>query len=222
MIFLVDMHPLLSLSKPSHGRWCGILESCYSTKRRYVPSSSSISKHFVIRFQSALDTESERIVQEALDRASQGRTTIVIAHRLSTIRNADKICVINKGTIIEEGKRDVQRQQESVGSENSSLGNHQTLMEQKGNYYNLVQAQALPSKKTGDEDDDDEEEGTVPGALSRTLSLSDRQSSIHEKSPEKKHVEDGIEVQSASSTVIYDSLSLATDDHGINRSTAFQ
>lgn len=70
-------------------------------------------------------------------------------------------------------------------------------MEQKGNYYNLVQAQNLSSKKTGDEDDDDdhEEEGTVPGALSRTLSLSDRQSSIHEKSPEKKNVEDGIEVR---------------------------
>ena len=56
-----------------------------------------------IRFQSALDTESERIVQDALDRASQGRTTIVIAHRLSTIRNANKIFVINKGTVIEEG-----------------------------------------------------------------------------------------------------------------------
>jgi ABC-type multidrug transport system fused ATPase/permease subunit len=44
------------------------------------------------------------VVQDALDRASQGRTTIVIAHRLSTIRNASKIIVLNKGAIIEEGK----------------------------------------------------------------------------------------------------------------------
>jgi ABC-type transport system involved in Fe-S cluster assembly fused permease/ATPase subunit len=45
------------------------------------------------------------VVQDALDRASQGRTTIVIAHRLSTIRNASKIIVLNKGAIIEEGKQ---------------------------------------------------------------------------------------------------------------------
>ena len=45
----------------------------------------------------ALDTESEKIVQEALDRAREGRTCIVIAHRLSTIRSADKIAVLNKG-----------------------------------------------------------------------------------------------------------------------------
>ena len=45
------------------------------------------------------------MVQDALDRASQGRTTIVIAHRLSTIKNASKIIVIGKGSVIEEGKR---------------------------------------------------------------------------------------------------------------------
>lgn len=52
---------------------------------------------------SALDTESERLVQEALDRASEGRTTIVIAHRLSTIRNVDKIFVMVDGKIVESG-----------------------------------------------------------------------------------------------------------------------
>jgi ABC-type multidrug transport system fused ATPase/permease subunit len=51
-----------------------------------------------------LDTESERVVQDALDRASKGRTTIVIAHRLSTIKNASKIVVMNKGVVVEEGK----------------------------------------------------------------------------------------------------------------------
>lgn len=53
---------------------------------------------------SALDTESERLVQEALDHLMQNRTTIVIAHRLSTIRNADLICVMHEGQIVERGR----------------------------------------------------------------------------------------------------------------------
>lgn len=52
---------------------------------------------------SALDTESERLVQEALDRLMKDRTTIAIAHRLSTIRNADEICVLHEGKIVERG-----------------------------------------------------------------------------------------------------------------------
>ena len=52
---------------------------------------------------SALDTESERLVQEALDRLMKNRTTLVIAHRLSTIRNADMICVMHEGKIVERG-----------------------------------------------------------------------------------------------------------------------
>ncbi len=52
---------------------------------------------------SALDTESERVVQEALDRLMIGRTSFVIAHRLSTIKNADKIMVLEKGTLAERG-----------------------------------------------------------------------------------------------------------------------
>ncbi len=55
---------------------------------------------------SALDTASEKLVQDALDRLSQGRTTLVIAHRLSTIRNADKIVVIEAGRVVEQGSHD--------------------------------------------------------------------------------------------------------------------
>ena len=67
---------------------------------------------------SALDTESEKIVQEALDKAREGRTSIVIAHRLSTIYNADRIAVIHNGKVIESGT-------------------HSTLMSEKGAYYHL-------------------------------------------------------------------------------------
>lgn len=52
---------------------------------------------------SALDTESERLVQEALERLMSTRTTIAIAHRLSTIKNADEICVLYEGRIVERG-----------------------------------------------------------------------------------------------------------------------
>ncbi|EMD44004.1 P-glycoprotein, putative [Entamoeba histolytica KU27] len=71
---------------------------------------------------SALDSESEKIVQDALDKASKGRTTIVIAHRLSTIQNADKIYVIMRGKIVEQGK-------------------HQELIDLKGFYYTLAMQQ---------------------------------------------------------------------------------
>ena len=67
---------------------------------------------------SALDTQSEQIVQEALDKAQHGRTCIIIAHRLSTIQNCDKICVVEKGVVTEEGP-------------------HAVLMEKKGFYYKL-------------------------------------------------------------------------------------
>lgn len=55
---------------------------------------------------SALDTESERLVQEALENLMRNRTTIVIAHRLSTIRNADEICVMHEGKIVERGRHE--------------------------------------------------------------------------------------------------------------------
>lgn len=73
---------------------------------------------------SALDTESEKIVQEALDRLTGSRTTIAIAHRLSTIKNADEICVMHEGRIVERGR-------------------HEELLELNGYYKRLNDMQAL-------------------------------------------------------------------------------
>jgi ATP-binding cassette subfamily B protein len=55
---------------------------------------------------SALDAESEHLVQEALDRLMQGRTTVVIAHRLSTVRDADRVIVLDRGEVVEQGTHD--------------------------------------------------------------------------------------------------------------------
>jgi subfamily B ATP-binding cassette protein MsbA len=71
---------------------------------------------------SAMDTESEKLVQEALDNVMKNRTSIVIAHRLSTIQHADKIIVITAGEIVEQGS-------------------HQELLDLKGKYYDLLQIQ---------------------------------------------------------------------------------
>ena len=73
---------------------------------------------------SALDTESEHLVQEALDHLMHGRTTLVIAHRLSTIKNADLICVMQDGRIVEQGT-------------------HDALMSRDSHYKHLVEMQSL-------------------------------------------------------------------------------
>lgn len=55
---------------------------------------------------SALDRKNESMIQHTLDEISKGRTTIVIAHRLSTIKNADRIIVLERGVVVEEGNYD--------------------------------------------------------------------------------------------------------------------
>ena len=95
---------------------------------------------------SALDTESEKVVQEALDKAREGRTSIVIAHRLSTIQNADVIAVIKGGQVVESGT-------------------HMELMKTKGLYYKLNRYQVLVEEpqyqRTEDEDGQDTEIATL-------------------------------------------------------------
>jgi subfamily B ATP-binding cassette protein MsbA len=73
---------------------------------------------------SALDTESEKLVQKALENMMKNRTSIVIAHRLSTIQNADKIVVMQKGQIVEQGR-------------------HEELLAKGGNYQKLVEMQSF-------------------------------------------------------------------------------
>ncbi|KAI8436928.1 hypothetical protein MSG28_010354 [Choristoneura fumiferana] len=78
---------------------------------------------------SALDTASEAKVQKALDKAQEGRTTIVVAHRLTTIRNVDMIYVFKSGLVVE-------------------TGNHEELMKKKGHYYDMVMLQTFPGSES--------------------------------------------------------------------------
>ena len=91
-----------------------------------------------------MDTQSERLVQRALDAAASNRTTLVIAHRLSTIRNADLIVVMDKGGLIERGT-------------------HDELLALGGVYSELVKKQQIATKQVGgtDEDQDSDEEAMM-------------------------------------------------------------
>ncbi len=93
---------------------------------------------------SSVDTETERLIQQALDRLMQGKTTLVIAHRLSTIRNADQIVVLGNGGIAERG-------------------NHDELMAQRGIYWHLNQVQLQDPTLVIENDED--KEGAVSARI---------------------------------------------------------
>ncbi|KAG5923143.1 hypothetical protein E4U61_004255 [Claviceps capensis] len=110
-------------------------------KQRIAIARSVVSEPKILLLDeatSALDPHAEGIVQEALDRVSKGRTTIVIAHKLATIRKADNIVVMKKGKIIEQGT-------------------HESLIVSDGAYAQLVKVQNL-KLKLSDEDSGSEEE----------------------------------------------------------------
>lgn len=73
---------------------------------------------------SSLDSESEKLVQRAIERTAKGKTVIVVAHRLATIQNADVIFVFGEGGIVE-------------------VGTHHSLLRQRGSYFQMCESQAL-------------------------------------------------------------------------------
>lgn len=86
----------------------------------------------------SLDTETEKLIQDALQKLTKDRTTLAIAHRLSTLRNATRLIVIDRNTIAESGT-------------------HDELMEKKGIYYGLINAQRQMHKISKDEEDEENE-----------------------------------------------------------------
>jgi ATP-binding cassette subfamily B (MDR/TAP) protein 1 len=107
---------------------------------------------------SALDVTSERIVQAALDKVSQNRTTIIIAHRLSTVMGADKIIVLSKGKVVQEGTHG------------------QLLAEERGPYWRLVNAQSLVLDIEEEEREENEDIGIAEDEKPRASVLLEKNS----------------------------------------------
>ena len=103
------------MSHLERSKWGGL---CYATQRALIRNPKIV---LLDEATSALDVKSEKVVQDALNAAAEGRTTIVIAHRLSTVRNCDSIAVVDSGKIVERGA-------------------HEELISQKGRQVNGLEA----------------------------------------------------------------------------------
>lgn len=129
---LVDAHSFIMETEKGYDTEVGEGGGLLSTGQKQLISFARAivrnPKLFVLdEATSSIDTETEQIIQNAIHKVLDGRTSFVIAHRLSTIRNADKILVIRDGKIIESG-------------------NHKELIKQKGYYYNLYTNQFIEEK----------------------------------------------------------------------------
>jgi ATP-binding cassette subfamily B (MDR/TAP) protein 1 len=143
-------------------------------KQRIAIARAVVSNPRVLLLDEAtasLDTRSEVAVQKALDRASEGRTTIVIAHRLSTIRHADMIVVMAKGKIVEQGT-------------------HDELLSKQAVYHSLVQAQEISSRILPEDPGSEEKNDNIAEEekfnLVRTITTKSAKGSI----PTKKATEE--------------------------------
>ena len=120
---LVNAHDFIMSFKDGYDTFVGEGGSRLSTGQKQLISFARavLAKPSIFILDEAtasIDTETEKIIQFGIENIMKGKTSFVIAHRLSTIVNADRILVIDKGKIIEDG-------------------NHESLMKQKGNYYRL-------------------------------------------------------------------------------------
>lgn len=126
---LVDSHEFIMQMEKGYDTEVGEGGNLLSTGQKQLISFARAiirkPKLFVLdEATSSIDTETEKIIQEAIQKVLEGRTSFVVAHRLSTIRNADKILVIRDGKITESG-------------------NHKELIKLKGYYYNLYSNQFI-------------------------------------------------------------------------------
>ncbi|KAF4452380.1 Leptomycin B resistance pmd1 [Fusarium albosuccineum] len=142
-------------------------------KQRVAIARSVVSQPKVLLLDeatSALDPHAESVVQQALDKASEGRTTIVIAHKLATIRKADNIVVMSKGSIVEQGT-------------------HESLITDDGAYARLVKIQNLTvsgGASTTSTEVDDAESEVAEDSLDATKTITKYETHVQERMESQK------------------------------------